>query len=1002
MPAIIGIVIVIAIVIAYVKAMAGWFEYFFLDAFLLAAFIALTVAPIVYGYGAWRTFEIHAKGSRRAFLWLLIMALLFWIYLDLALLLDAAVTLMRASAAWPDWLRYQDSRLLNALQPFLSEYMRLMQVGIHTLLGVRVGAAQAATSGLYGLYGIVFKVTAIVALLLTLRGFKNDYQDHTEPAFRQYFFGAAWLDLRALLTASATSIGAYYDQVVKRVSVCFGGDVAVFTWIVLVVIWPLAIAVALAFFILPVLLGAVFLPLLFGIHALALAVFALLFISLAMALFGIERSILFLRSGWAKCPHPKCYRPVVLPVYRCQCGAEHKRLVPGRCGVFRRICSNCRRALPTLSWFGKQDLAAECSHAHCRLPLHHALFSGNLTLPLYGGAAAGKTMFRNAALVQLIQGRQPDLKAEFIDSNDGADYRMRIEPAFARGQVAPKTTALQPPAFLLSLRRRATSNADGLPVSLYLYDPDGAMTDSEVQRDQQRYLRHAGGLALLIDPLSLPSLKAAWERSGTPLPAGTCKSDPLSLVEGLLAALEDHTGVGADRRLRQRLAVILTKGDLPLVQETLGVSTAAPNTDETWDTLDSSTSACIRDWLRNHEPALLQRLERHFSRVEFFLVSAMGHDASVPKSFEPKRVLEPLLWLLSAHRALRRPLLTRVAMTAVEVTIVAVLVALFALVPLVGISIAGSLLDLARQPIASASKGRADDRHVTFAQPPTDPSFRQPSPPPWMPNSTPVPIPASIAIVQSGVATGLSDNNNPLPFREQFTVGEVPLVYYVQYRNAAIGTVITAHWLQGGTEVNEAPYSIAHRDGYAWWKSPALPPGRHTVRLTLNDRELAHTDFAVTSSRPAPGKEPIPGNGAEAVVTAIQLNVRNGPGTAYPVLFKLYQDQTVRILERRTLPDGDVWGRIIAAAGNGWVNTARLRMGLPTVTVSPSVGTAWVNTTQINVRNGPGPDYTSLKKLPRDTQLDVLEYRRVGPDAMWARISAGSLTGWVNAKLLRQ
>jgi uncharacterized protein YraI len=927
MPQLIGGVIVIAIVIAYINAMAGWFEYFFLDAFLLAAFIALTVAPIVYGYGAWRTFQQHAEGHWRTLLWLPILALLLWLYLDLAVLLDAAVALMRASESWPDWLRYQDSRLLNALQPFLSGYTQVERLGIHALLGLPVGQAGTAASWLYALYGLALKVTAIVALLLTLRGFENDYQDHAEPAFRQYFFGAAWLDLRGLLEASAAGIGAYYERAVKFVSVCFGDGVAVVTGIVLVVAWPLAIAVALAFFILPLLLGAVFLPLLFGIHALALGAFALLFISLALALFGIERSILFLRSGWAKCPHPKCYRPVVLPVYRCQCGAEHKRLVPGRCGVFQRICSNCRRALPTLSWFGKQDLAAECSHAHCRKPLHHALFSGNLTLPLYGGAAAGKTMFRNAALVQLIQRRQPDLKAEFIDANDGADYRTRIEPAFARGQVAAKTTALQPPAFLLSLRRRATQHADGLPVSLYLYDPDGAMTDSEVQRDQQRYLHHADGVALLIDPLSLPSLKEVWQKTGAPLPPGTCASDPLSLVEGLLAALEDHTGVGADRQFPQRLAVILTKGDLPLVQTTLGVSVAAPNLGEAWNTFDPTASARIRDWFRNHEPALLQRLERRFARVQFFLVSAMGHDVSVPKPFEPKRVLEPLLWLLAAHQALRRPLFTRVAMTAVEVTIVAVLVALFALVPLAGFSVVDSLLDLARRPIALAPPVVASTPPALIVPLPSRPAVPQTQP--VLPQTVAAPAPSIVA---------------PSP------------------------------------------------------PAPIVPPASGTAA----PRTQPAPPQIVATPAPTAQKGSTPGDGETAVVATIQLNVRTGPGTTHPVRFKLYQDQPVRILERRTLLDGDVWGLINAAAGSGWVNTAKLRVGSSAVTAPKSVGAAWVNTTQINVRNGPGPDYTPLEKLPRDTRLDVLEYRRVGPDATWARVRAGSLVGWVNVKLLRQ
>lgn len=70
-------------------------------------------------------------------------------------------------------------------------------------------------------------------------------------------------------------------------------------------------------------------------------------------------------------------------------------------------------------------------------------------------------------------------------------------------------------------------------------------------------------------------------------------------------------------------------------------------------------------------------------------------------------------------------------------------------------------------------------------------------------------------------------------------------------------------------------------------------------------------------------------------------------------------------------------------------------------TVSQNTGeTAYVNTILLNVRDGPGPDYASLTRVPQGTPIRVLERRSVGDNAIWARIEFQGVSGWVNAKLL--
>ena len=86
---------------------------------------------------------------------------------------------------------------------------------------------------------------------------------------------------------------------------------------------------------------------------------------LALALRLIERVVLTIRSGRAKCP--ECYERVSLPRYVCQrCGTAHDDLFPTRGAIFTRRCgvAGCGAMLPTLFWFGKRRLDAQIGRAH--------------------------------------------------------------------------------------------------------------------------------------------------------------------------------------------------------------------------------------------------------------------------------------------------------------------------------------------------------------------------------------------------------------------------------------------------------------------------------------------------------------------------------------------------------------------------------------------------------------------------------------------------------------
>jgi hypothetical protein len=937
---------VVAAIILYALLIKWLFEHLFLDALVGAALVAVVVAPIAYGFGAYKTFRSAVDWRPRDWFWIPVVALLALIYADLVVLLTTAFEAFFDRPQAPSWLHPEDSFFLNGLAPFVNGYPVSLQWLLHPLVGIDPATQGNASPWVYACFALVGKIVLALVCLLAARGFESDYEDGDEPAHRQYFFADAYRDMRRLVAESWTGISIYYVRGGNATLALFTSADARFLWFLLIFVWPLAIALILGLVVFPGLLGALFLPLMFLIHALALALLGLLFVGVALLLWLIERAILFVRSGWAKCPHPGCYQSVALPVYRCpSCGARHKRLLPGRCGVLRRQCE-CGHYLPTFSWFGKQRLDAECPHCGGELP--HALFSSNLILPIYGGPAAGKTMFKHAGVERLLEGHQPDLHAGLIVGRERLDYQARLKPAFDRGQLPPKTTDAKPPAYLLALRRLGGLARGGRPVSVYLYDPAGETNEQETHLDQQHYLRHLGGLALLIDPLSLPSMKTAFEATGQPLPAGTCRSDPLDIVERVHEALEKHTGLRATSRFQRRLAVVFTKGDIPFVQGELGVTVDGNPAHAAWDGFDRATSEQIHDWLHRNEPAFLHALKTHFKRVQFFIVSAMGHEARTQRPFQPKRVLEPLLWLLAARGALRRPVLTRWGMTAAEVAIVTLLLGAFLIVPIGGVSVAAAARKQAALVLCSECVPDSifELPRVDAPDPPWPPriAFQPETSPPADPTPPPTltaPPAPRFKIVDDRIQAGPSpDGRQPPRAQARFSADDAPLTYYVSYRDGLAGDQLLVQWNRNGRFWDTGTVPL-EGDGEGQVQSPSpLMPGDYEVIVTLDSKELRRHAFAVTAPVvAASGRQDPPASAAGdplgylpetppvrfAQVAASKLNVRAEPGTDKRIVFSLPRGTEVQVKPGSTPAGAFTWVEIEVSQGNGWVAEKFLR-----------------------------------------------------------------------------
>lgn len=150
-----------------------------------------------------------------------------------------------------------------------------------------------------------------------------------------------------------------------------------------------------------------------------------------------------------------------------------------------------------------------------------------------------------------------------------------------------------------------------------------------------------------------------------------------------------------------------------------------------------------------------------------------------------------------------------------------------------------------------------------------------------------------------------------------------------------------------------------------------------------------HQDVAAASVHTAPVysvSRPSSDNitaGSTCVVTATSLYVRSGPGEYYSSRGMLTNGYSVNILE----VDGR-WGRI----SDGWICLDYVRLTSGGSSSSQSTAKAGtVTATTLNIRSGPGTNYSTRGTLTKGYQVNLLELRNG-----WGRID----DGWVSLKYI--
>lgn len=643
--------LVLLLLAVYVYCIWLFIQYGVTEVILLSALLTMVAMPVLYCMPLCRQ---YGRSTLKVVFLPIVAFLLFSVFLDGAWLASWSVGQVRASFI-QGWVQGPLSAI--AFGSWLN----------NLLLGALDKLVPADMPGPWLIACVAgLKISLLAPLLILSRGLESARVSELGEARLNYFIWDAWEDVGEVCKSFAEIMNGVLARVGDLFKKAFSEWWAVFTG-------PLAIAVALGLLLPAVMVVAVSLSLLL-VHSLSVGLLALLVLALGLLLRSLEWVVLRVRSRFARCPYAGCREPVPLPHFHCKnpgCSVLHTRLVPDRHGLFFRTCT-CGTLNPTMYLLGKGSMKAICPK--CKGPMDASALGGNLHVYLQGSPSAGKTLLFTAATWSLEKEGLSGLSVKHVEHTGSEKYTSLYKPQFEHGLMPDKTPETDPNAAILSVRR-----GWGLPTSLYLYDPAGEASQDAQLLQEQRVLEWYDGILFVLDPLLFPSVQDKRAERGIPQGSTYRPYEIADSINRILQVLRTYHGARAIQK--RRAAVVISKGDLPEVQEAMGIKPTEVSEAGQWDELGAQASDRIKTWLQQDYQEVVSHVEGAFREVRFFLVSATGPDPRPGRALAPQGATVPLKWLLARQSALRRPLLTRLAVHLLQVAGVLLVLAPTVVIP---------------------------------------------------------------------------------------------------------------------------------------------------------------------------------------------------------------------------------------------------------------------------------------------------------------------------------
>ena len=347
------------------------------------------------------------------------------------------------------------------------------------------------------------------------------------------------------------------------------------------------------------------------------------------------------------CPNPDCQTKYDLPVYHCPtCGAPHRYLYPSSYGIFHHRCT-CGTKLPTLLINGRHKLRGTCPK--CGFVAFRGLNRSSI-FPVFGGRSSGKTCFINSALTE-IETLAPSLNLEYEYLYDvQGDERARFQEYMNHGNLPESThdNSLVYYNFYLSpkVTNKKGHKEDQVRNFVSICDISGeAFTSRETVTKQLGY-RYADSTLFILDPLAISAFRDELAEQGYDVASYKCSTHQISDILGvMLTSLQE---LHRKKKTNQSLVVVITKGDMPKLDELLGDEAVNDYIKKHKGVSQmDARDALAEQFLKNYgEANALNMIKNYFAQVHFFLTSAVGKDHKEGEAFVSSGTAQPVLWAI--------------------------------------------------------------------------------------------------------------------------------------------------------------------------------------------------------------------------------------------------------------------------------------------------------------------------------------------------------------------
>lgn len=498
------------------------------------------------------------------------------------------------------------------------------------------GIAAVIIAGVAVIVGFISAVTNYFSAIKNNLNFLHwEWEKDDEPARRSYFFGPGYAQLFATIksafelnAASGTKISAT-GKSFKGASTGIWGAAKAIGGFIYTVVGYICVYV----------IGMILCAVLGLIHGSITTVFMILSYVIFTIVWIIDRIYLLKNKIRSDCP--TCHSRFLIPTFMCpDCGAMHKKLVPGPYGIWKHICT-CGKKLPATFLNGRSKLEAFCPD--CGSPLV-ASDARPVVFQLVGGSKAGKTVYLSAFFHEYLQKLSSNKNLEFTITDQYQPFFDELEEWY-NGIDCPATAQLNSQMYPLLI-----DSSLGVKRQFSIYDIagemfDGFTADTEIQQQQFHY---CDGLLFLIDPFSSGNLRS------NKINAGEDVSDFSDMaVEDVATNFINYlirTGhAKANSRCNIPIAILIAKADIKEVKREIGpakISNIFRNNTEQYGTYENARDSICRQFLVDIGlSATVDNLETQFSNLHYFPVSAMGHSAD-GTPYEPWGIMEAVEWML--------------------------------------------------------------------------------------------------------------------------------------------------------------------------------------------------------------------------------------------------------------------------------------------------------------------------------------------------------------------